>query len=62
MAPEDPEWGFMGLIVFALGRLFDAGVSFSGLERKVDIVDIVDIVDTVDSKCMTSTASAVAGL
>lgn len=56
MAPEDPEWGFMGLIVFALGRLFDAGVSFSGLERKVDIVDIVD------SKCMTSTASAVAGL
>jgi hypothetical protein len=59
LAPEDPEWGFMGLIVFALGRLFDAGVSFSGLERKVDIVDIVD---TVDSKCMTSTASAVAGL
>ena len=58
----------MGLIVFALGRLLDAGVSFSGLERKVDIVDIVDIVDMVDimdivdSKCMTSTASAVAGL
>ena len=28
----------------------------------VDIVDIVDIMDIVDSKCMTSTASAVAGL